>query len=67
MLSLRNSQLPSEHPSNGPGSTTGNKRSLSQSVDGGGDDSDEDESGPSGSGGYGTTFQAQQHSKLMTI
>lgn len=67
LTSLRNSQLPAERPNDGSGKRgplLGTKRSLDQA---GGDDSDDEDTGPSGSGGYGTAFRARQRARMTNM
>jgi len=69
LTTLRQTKLPEERPNDdnhgkNSSSTTqsANKRSMS-AMNNGGDSSDED-TGPSGSGGYGTQFRARQRARM---
>jgi hypothetical protein len=64
LTSLRQSKLPAERPKDDAenGATGSSKRSAA-SANTGGDSSDE-ETGPRGSGGYGSTFRARQRARI---
>ncbi len=69
LTTLRQSKLPDERPNDDNGNSSsglaGNKR-LMNDINNGGDSSDE-ETGPRGSGGYGTQFRARQQARMNGV
>jgi len=69
LTTLRQSKLPDERPNDDNGNRSsglaGNKRSM-RDINNGGDSSDE-ETGPRGSGGYGTQFRARQQARMNGV
>ena len=69
LTSLRQSKLPDERPNDGSksDSLSGTKRSAdSAQIGGGGGDSSDEETGPRGTGGYGSQFRARQRARIAT-